>query len=74
MRAVMVSDEASCALVPGVGALDDPSLCLDDEARCGRVGPERLLLMNEGAGGAMTHDVDRESEVGLERCTAHCPA
>lgn len=62
----MVSHETSGTVVPGVCAFDDPTLGLHNEARCVRNGPQGLLLGYEGAGGALTDDLDVHGEVGLD--------
>lgn len=51
--AIVVSDQTASAVVPGVRALDDPALVLNDEALGNVLEPQRLLLGLPGAGGAM---------------------
>ncbi|SFQ20468.1 hypothetical protein SAMN05443579_1411 [Variovorax sp. PDC80] len=65
-------DEATCALVPRVGALDHPALGLHDEALRDGVRPQLPLLSHEGACDAvgwMTNDLDRNAVRFSQR---HC--
>ena len=61
-------DEAPCALIPGVGTLDDPALGLNDEATRDGFGPQGLLPILPSAGApaaGVADDFDAEGGRGF---------